>query len=175
MDTAVRIANLGGLDAGSTEESAAAPPLAEVLKRILVASGLANAEAFLRGARLAYEAILNAFAEGDLEPVAYLLSPEVQRDFGRAIDERKGRGERVKFMFIGIHAAEIIDAELARGRAEIVVRFVGEVVSAIYDRDGKWIQGHPARVVQVPELWTFGRELRAARPDWLLVATEGDE
>ncbi|HHY51209.1 MAG TPA: hypothetical protein GYA10_15865 [Alphaproteobacteria bacterium] len=51
----------------------------------------------------------------------------------------------------------------------------GEVVSAMYDREGRCIERDPARVGQRPEPWTFGRERRAARAKWPLIATQSGE
>jgi predicted lipid-binding transport protein (Tim44 family) len=172
MNTAVTIATG---PAAETRPNSAHSPLGEVLKRICIASRLSDIGQFLDGAKFAYETITEGFAKGDLEPLSFLLSNEVYEDFDRAIQERDERGERVKVTFIGINAADIVDAELADGRAKITVRFVGEMVSATYDLEDKWVAGHPARVVQVPELWSFERELRSSRPHWLLAATETGE
>jgi predicted lipid-binding transport protein (Tim44 family) len=150
-------------------------PLSETLKRISAASGYAGIESFLDGAKVKYEAIIRGFASGDLEPVTSLLSHGVYDDFARAIAERDDRGETVGLMFIGFRAAEIVDAGIANGSAWIEVRFVGELVSVTRDRDDRIVAGHPAMVVDVPELWTFERELRSSQPHWLLTATEPDE
>jgi predicted lipid-binding transport protein (Tim44 family) len=157
------------------DQTTAQMSLSEVLKRICVASRYANVDQFLDGARLAYETILEGFAQGDIEPLTFLLAADVYEDFARVIAARNECGERVELMFVGVSAADVVHAELADGRARIVVRFVGHMVSATYDGDGRCVAGHPARVEAVPELWTFERELRCSRPDWILVGTESDE
>lgn len=51
---------------------------------------------FLNGARMAYEMIVMAFAEGDRKTLKGLLSREVFDGFNAAITEREQRGETVK-------------------------------------------------------------------------------
>lgn len=152
-----------------------ATPLQRTLKRICVASRYRSIKFFIEGARSAYETILEGFSGGELEPVQFLLSPDVYEDFAQAIADRKARGETVELTFIGLRAAEIIGAELANGRASIDVRFDADVISVTRDREGRNVAGHPAMVVSMTELWTFERELRAAEPIWVLTATEPDD
>lgn len=154
---------------------AAETPLQRTLKRICIASRYPSVETFVEGAKAAYETITKGFAEGRLEELRYLLSPDVYEDFARVIALRNELGETVEQTFIGFRAAEIVDAEMASGRAWIEVRFVADVISVARDRDGRNVAGHPAMVVSVAELWTFERELRAAEPAWVLTTTEPDE
>lgn len=104
-------------------------PLDETLRRICNSSGYRSIDAFLDGARLAYEDITDAFASGELAPQRHLLSDPVYDTFAAAIAGRATRGETIERMFIGV-GCDIIDASLANGRAWIDVRFVGMVVSA---------------------------------------------
>jgi predicted lipid-binding transport protein (Tim44 family) len=149
-------------------------PLQRTLKRICVASRYPGIETFLEGAKLAYETITRRFAEGNIERLRYLLSPDVYEDFSRVIALRNAAGETIEQTFIGFRAAEVVDAEMSNGRAWIEVRFVADVISVSRDRDGRNVAGHPAMVVSVAGLWTFERELRAAEPTWVLTSIESD-
>ena len=149
-------------------------PLDETLRRICNASGYSGIETFLEGAGLAYEEITNAFASGDLAAQRHLLSDAVYETFAEVIAQRSARGETVEWTFIGV-GCDIVDAGLAYGRAWIDVRFVGTMTSATRNAAGEVIAGHPNRVVDIPEIWTFERELRAADPKWILTATEKDD
>jgi predicted lipid-binding transport protein (Tim44 family) len=146
----------------------------EALNRICVASGYAGIETFLEGAKQAYEAIVTGFAKGDIAPAKSLLSEDVYDDFARAIAERNERGETEEVLFIGFRAAEVLDSGMAGGSAWIEVRFVADLVSVTRDRDGRIVAGHPAKIVDVAELWTFERELRSSQPHWLVTATDAD-
>lgn len=150
-------------------------PLDEILRRICTASGYRDIEVFLEGARLAYEEITDAFARGSLSAQRHLLSKPVYEIFEEAITQRTARDETVERTFIGIGGCDILDAGLGNGQAWIDVRFVGVMVSVTKNAAGDIVAGHPNRVVEVTEVWTFERDLRAAEPRWLLTATEEDE
>jgi predicted lipid-binding transport protein (Tim44 family) len=155
--------------------STAAGPFSETLRRICVSCGYGGVERFLEGAKLSYEAIIKGFAAGEIEPLAFLLSPGVFEDFADAIVQRQKREETVELIFIGFRATDIIDAEMADGSARIQVRFVSDLVSVTRDCKGRVVAGHPAMIVTVAERWTFEHELRSAQPNWLLTATEADQ
>ncbi|MGO7719087.1 Tim44/TimA family putative adaptor protein, partial [Rhizobium johnstonii] len=50
---------------------------------------------FLNGARMAYEMIVMAYADGDRKTLKNLLSSEVYDGFDAAIGESEARGEKV--------------------------------------------------------------------------------
>lgn len=112
------------------------PSLGETLKRICVASGYAGIGTFLDGAKLTYEAVIDAFAKGDMAAHAYLLSGIVRETFAEVIAARKERGETVELTFIGFEVSDIVNAGIVGGRAWIDVRFLGEMVSVTRDREG---------------------------------------
>jgi predicted lipid-binding transport protein (Tim44 family) len=150
-------------------------PLDETLRRICNASGYHGIDVFLEGAKLVYEDVTNAFASGELSPQQHLLSEAVYETFAEAIADRTGRGETAELTFVGVGAADITDAGIGNGQAWIDVRFVGAMVSVTRDAAGNIVAGHPGRVIELAEIWTFERDLRSAGPNWLLTATEADE
>jgi predicted lipid-binding transport protein (Tim44 family) len=150
-------------------------PLAETLRRICRAVGYDDIADFVAGAKLTYELVLNAFAAGDLRDCRPLLAPDVRDTLTAAIAEREAKGDTVTTTFIGFRSADIVDAGLAGGIAWIEVRFVAEMVSVTRGRDGKVTAGHPNRVDEIAQRWTFEKELRSGRREWLLVATEAEE
>jgi predicted lipid-binding transport protein (Tim44 family) len=158
--------------------AAALPPgrpglLAEKLQAVCSACGYPSPKPFLDGAGLAYERIVAAFAEGDLQPVLPLLGPAVRQTFAEAVADRKARRETLSTMLIGV-VAEPVDAGLDAGTAWIEVRFAAEMVSATTDHEGRVLAGDPRRVVEVAEAWTFTRDVRSSDPNWTLVATAED-
>lgn len=156
-----------GLD--MTEGSGA--PLASILRKICIASGYPSIDAFLEGARESYETITGAFADGEIEAQAYLLSNTVRQTFGAAILARQERGEICELTFIGFQDVDITDAAIEDGVAQISVRFQSHIVSATRDVLGKVLAGDPLHVVDVSEHWTFERELTSRSPEWVLVGT----
>src|SRR5262245_66286721 len=74
---------------------------------------------FLKGARAAYEIIVTAFAEGNRKTLKDLLSRDVHDGFVGAIPEREARGEQVDQSFVGIKSADLVEAELKAGVAQL--------------------------------------------------------
>jgi predicted lipid-binding transport protein (Tim44 family) len=127
---------------------------------------------FLSGAKVAYEMIVTAFADGDRETLKNLLAPEVFDGFVAAIADRESRSERVESTFVGIDDARIAAAELEGRTARVSVRFVSELISVTRDSAGRVVDGDPSAVQNIRDVWTFARDIRARDPNWKLVATE---
>ncbi len=132
-------------------------------------------KSFVEGAKLAYEMIVTAFAEGDRKTLKNLLSREVYDGFVGAIADRESRGETVSSNFVAIEKAEITDAAVRGRTGQVTVRFVSQLITATYDRDGTVIQGDPSAVADVTDIWTFARDVGSRDPNWKLVATESAE
>ncbi|MHA1189659.1 MAG: Tim44/TimA family putative adaptor protein [Alphaproteobacteria bacterium] len=139
---------------------------------ISAATGDFDPDHFLTGAKMAYEMIVTAFADGDRATLKNLLDKEVYDGFVSAIDDRESRKEHVESTFVGIDSAKISAAELEDRTARVGVRFVSELISATKNDDGAVIEGDPSAVQTVRDVWTFARDLRTNDPNWKLVATE---
>lgn len=143
---------------------------------ILKADPEFDPEPFLHGARQAYEMIVTAFAEGNRKILKDLLSREVFDGFAAAVSERESRGEQIDQSFVGINKADIVEAELKGGMANISVRFLSQLISATRDRNGNVTSGDPQRIKEVTDVWTFSRDVSTARaranPNWKLIATQ---
>ena len=146
------------------------------LTDILKADPSFDPQHFLTGARAAYEMIVTAFAEGNRKALRDLLSKDVYEGFASAIADRESRGERVDQKFVGINKADITEAEIEKGMAQISVRFVSQLVKATVDRSGKVIEGDAGKVHDVIDIFTFSRDVSSAParqdPNWKLVGTE---
>ena len=145
------------------------------LRAIAAADRSFDPERFIAGARSAYEMIVTAFAEGDRKTLKQLLSREVFDGFVSAIGQRESRQETIEFKFVGIDKAEITEAGLKGGTAQVTVRFLSKLISATHDKDGKVIDGDPVHVGDVTDIWSFARDVAARDPNWKLVATESVE
>jgi predicted lipid-binding transport protein (Tim44 family) len=147
-------------------------PLGQSLTALMRADPGFDPAAFLEGGKLAYEAIVMAFAEGDQKTLEQLLGNDVLDGFQRAIRERETRGEKVLSSLVGIDKADIIEAEVKNRTAYVTVKFVSELISVTRDADGEVIEGDPKKVREVTDIWTFAREVASKNPNWKLVATE---
>ncbi len=149
--------------------------LAEGMTQIKLADPNFDPDAFANGARDAFEAILEAFAKGDLGDVKSVLSPEVYANFAQAIKAREEAGEKFENTLIGIRSAAIDQAYMDGRNAVVAIRFTSDQINVTRDREGQVVSGDPTAVTAVIDLWTFQRDTRSRNPNWTLVATESVE
>ncbi len=149
--------------------------LHEALKTVAITDRSFEPEAFIAGAKAAYEMVVTAFAEGDRKSLKQLLSRDVYDGFVNAISEREARNETIEFKFVGIDKAEITGASVKGPAVQVTVRFLSKLVSATHDKSGAVVDGDPTHVGDVTDIWTFEREANARDPNWKLVATESVE
>ena len=154
-----------GLAAGNTG-------LAKGLVDIVRADLSFDPDQFLKGAKAAYEIIVTAFAEGNRKTLKDLLSRDVYDGFSGAIGDRESRNEQIDQSFVGIKSADIVEAELKNGMAQLTIKFVSELISATRDKAGEVIAGDPKRIKEVTDIWTFAREVASRNPNWRLIATQ---
>lgn len=159
-------------------DATAARPLDDIeqaMMDIKLADRTFETEHFVNGAKKAHELIVTAYAKGDRETLRPLLSDEVFDAFDHAIKDRQSRGETVKFTLVGYKDAKISHASLKGRTAEITLNFVVQFISSTSNASGAVIEGDPAAVRDVTDVWTFSRDLRGSDPNWTLVATSGGE
>ncbi|MQV99627.1 Tim44/TimA family putative adaptor protein [Sinorhizobium medicae] len=152
----------------------AGTPLNAQLRAVTDADPNFNPVEFLNGAKMAYEMIVMAFADGDRKTLKGLLSREVYEGFEAAIAERENKGEVVKSTFVGIDKADIVHAEIKDSEENITARIISQLISATYDKQGKLVDGDAESVAEVNDLWTFSRDIRSRDPNWKLIATESE-
>ncbi len=149
-------------------------PLNETLRSVKDADPAFDPKEFVKGARMAYEMIVSAFAEGDRKTLKSLLSPDVFEGFNAAISEREAKGETVKSTFVGIDKAEMKSASLSPTEVTITMRMVSQLISATYGRDKKLVDGDEQMVSEVIDIWTFARDISSRDPNWKLVSTQSE-
>jgi predicted lipid-binding transport protein (Tim44 family) len=150
----------------------AGSPVAAGLDEILRIEPAFDVREFIEGAKMAYEMIVTAFAQGDRKALKNLLAREVYEGFERAIADREKRGEKAETTLVSIDRADIENVEVKSRVAQITVRFVSKLITATRDAQGNVIDGSPEAVVDVTDVWTFARTIGARDPNWQLVATE---
>lgn len=149
--------------------------LNEQLRAVVRTDQTFEPKEFLNGARMAYEMIVTAFADGDRKALKGLLSKDVFDGFNVAITEREKAGETMKSTFVGIEKAEIVQASVKDSEVQITVRILSQLISATFDKDGKIVDGDAENVSDVNDLWTFARDSRSRDPNWKLIATESEQ
>ena len=151
------------------EDSEAAAALAD-MKRIEPSFTVTD---FLQGARSAYEWILMAFENGNLDQVAPFLAEDVYEAFAQVVDSRQEQGLTVEAEFVGVRGTTLADARFdnTSNRAEVTVKFIGELISVVKDQNGEIIEGKPGQSKRQKDTWTFERVMGSGDPNWRLVAT----
>jgi len=151
------------------EKSESAEALAR-MKRVEPSFGVGE---FMNGARGAYEMILMAFENGELEPVQSFLSEDVRDAFESVIAARLEKGVTVNSSFGGVRELELLNADFndETSEAQITMKFVGELTSVARDKAGDIVEGDPNKVKRQRDVWTFSRVMGSDNPNWYLVAT----
>ena len=166
------------IDAPAPRAPAAAAAL-DLPEDGVVLSGLAALRArdpsfdvahFLGGAASAYETIVRAFASGDREALAKLLSRDVLADFEAAIAAREAEGRTETAEFLQKPRADLEKADVDGDTARATVRFLAEFRSRSKDASGEAVDDR-----RTAELWTFERSLKSRNPNWTLVRVDAAE
>ena len=129
---------------------------------------------FVSGAKLAYEEILMAFENGDLNKIKKLSSNEVYTAFKNVIDDRNQKGLNVEAIFGGVRDIRIKDVKLNKKNLEanITMVFQCDITYSIKDKNNKIIEGGPDKVKKQKDIWTFTRKMNSDIPNWYLTKTE---
>ena len=149
-------------------------PAAESLSgsaRLKAADPRFDEAAFLRGARGAFEIIVNAFAASDTASLQPLLSEDVYAHFAEAIRARIAAHEKLETTLLSMKDVAITEAGIEGDNAVVTVKFVSDQINVTRAADGSIVEGNPNQVVEKTDLWTFARALRSRDPNWTLVAT----
>lgn len=158
-------------ESAETTSSQSGSPLEGVLAQIQLADRDFSLESFIGGARMAFEMVVSAFARGDRKALRPLLANDVYEDFAGAIETREKQKQTLETTLVGIHEAEVIEAELQGKTALLTVKFVSEQVNVLRDAAGEIVEGNLSHVTHITDIWTFARSLRSRDPNWTLVAT----
>ena len=163
----------GGPDEDITDHADEDSDAARALLSMKLAEPSFSVNEFLLGSKGAYEMILMAFENGDLESVRSFLSDDVYEAFASVVEARKEQGLSIEVEFIGVRETGLMGASFnpVDSRGEVDVRFVCELISAVRDANGEIVEGNETEVKRQRDVWTFGRTMGSTGPNWQLVAT----
>jgi predicted lipid-binding transport protein (Tim44 family) len=148
---------------------------AQGLRAIAAADRSFAPDSFVEGASGAYRMILEAYWQGRLDDIAPFVAPDVLEAFTEAATAREEAGEILDNRLITIERAVISAASLDAGHARITVRFDADIAAVTKDKEGKVIAGSLTDAVPTHDAWTFGREVKSADPNWILIDTDEAE
>lgn len=130
-------------------------PAASGLEAIAAADPQFSPEDFTRGARKAYELIVNAYADGDRDALKQLVDDDVFDAYSEAITAREKAGTE-PMRLARVRSARIVEASLDDVKmARVAVSFESELSEGDMMRSAK-------------EIWTFKRSVATQDPNWLL-------
>ncbi len=130
---------------------------------------------FAMAAQDAFAMIVESFAAADRETLKEFLEAPVYNAFDAALKEYESRGEMMSNQIHAVTRMEILDARMEGKKAFVTMRFIAQESCVIKNADGDILSGHPDRVSEMNDIWTFSRLLGSADPKWLLHETrDGD-
>jgi predicted lipid-binding transport protein (Tim44 family) len=131
--------------------------------------------AFVLAAQDAFVIIVEAFAAGDKDTLKNLLTDKVFASFESAVNDRAARGEKISTEIHAIRRADVMDAKLQGRDASITLKFTADETCVIRDSADNILGGHPDRVTEMVDIWTFTRDIKSRDPRWLVSETrDGD-
>ena len=139
-----------------------------------IKSGNVDEEAkkqFLKGADIAYEQIIIAFAKGDKKSLKSLLGKKMYEDFSEVIDERKKKEHNYETTFIGVKSSKVLEFKKIENIYKVTVNFVSEIITCVKDKNNKVIEGNPDVIKTVNDVWKFSKNMWSQDPTWYLVET----
>ncbi len=123
---------------------------------------------FIRGAEVAYETIITAFAKGDKKSLKGLLTPRMATNFNQAISDREDKGIKSELTFIGMKGSYLEKYEKVQDHIFATVKFVSDIISVKKDKDDNLIEGNPDKIKTVTDHWKFSKKVTSNSPNWYL-------
>lgn len=156
------------------EPSEFAPSVRDAIRQIRLIEPNFNPHTFLKGAKAAYQMVIEAFAEGDKKTLEELASKRVYDSFSSAIDEREKQLYKFNSSIESFDKIDIEAIEICDNVVNVAVRYRTRQVNTTTDPQGIIID-NPAKIsVNVTDIWTFSRTLNADNPNWELIITKSE-
>lgn len=168
------------IDGGTVDQDIAdvvdpASPTGQALAGMKRVDASFSVSDFQHGARAAYEMIVMAYENGDVDTLKRFLAPDVYESFETAINARNAKGYTVEASFAGVREVKLVEADFdpTTNEGDITMRFTGELTSVVRDPEGRIVEGAPGELKQQRDVWTFSRNMKSDNPNWELAGTGG--
>ncbi|OHC97773.1 MAG: preprotein translocase subunit Tim44 [Sphingomonadales bacterium RIFCSPLOWO2_12_FULL_63_15] len=149
-----------------------APGAENGVRALIAADRSFDVPQFVDGAKSAYRMVLEAFWRGDRDELAWLCDEDVRASFEAAIAAREAEGHVLDNRLVRIEKAQIVEASVNGGVAQIALRFEADIAAVTRDQDGNVVAGSMTDAVGTNDIWTFTRDVRSADPNWKLSETD---
>ena len=127
---------------------------------------------FIKGAKIAYEKIIVAFAKGEKNVLKPLLSKEIYKNFSDEIDKRNKENSKSELTFVGVKSAKIKNFEKKDNIFIFTVGFISEIITCKKDKNNKIIEGNPDIIKTANDVWKFSKNMWSSNPNWYLIETQ---
>lgn len=145
--------------------------LSQGIARIQEADPSFDEKKFVKGARRAFEMIIEAFANHDHDFLKKLLSHSVYEQFAKLMDDRSTKGQRYQADITRLDDIAILKANLEGKKAVVTMTITSHQKIALFDKKGELIEGNPDKAQEVVDRWTFSRDTTSDNPNWTLIRT----
>lgn len=149
-----------------------APGAENGVRALIAADRSFDVPQFVDGAKSAYRMVLEAFWRGDRDELAWLCDEDVRASFEAAIAAREAEGHVLDNRLVRIEKAQIVEASVNDGVAQIALRFEADIAAVTRDQDGNVVAGSMTDAVGTNDIWTFTRDVRSDDPNWKLSETD---
>jgi predicted lipid-binding transport protein (Tim44 family) len=132
-----------------------------------------SVQGFLEGAKGAFDWVLRAYKEGDVETLQTLLAPELFKEYQAALEEAKLAESYPETTLVSITDAQLIaaDYDAAKHRARVTVRFLSEQIEVMRNQQKEIIAGDASTPLAVEDEWVFERDVKSRNPNWQIMDT----
>tara|TARA_Y100000590_G_scaffold452259_1_gene595042 strand:+ start:27992 stop:28639 length:648 start_codon:yes stop_codon:yes gene_type:complete len=122
---------------------------------------------FQQGAKKAYEMVLVAFAEENIELLQGLLSDSISNEFIKSIDKRKNEKNKLEYSLIKINSLDIMKI-ITNGPAITIEVLISSKTESVITQNtnGDKIVKH--QNIDSKEIWSYYRNLGSSNPNWLV-------
>ena len=127
---------------------------------------------FLEGAKNAFQLIIKAFADSEIEKLKPLLDYDLLNSFTKSIAEREARQERQFSDVVSFKNIEIIKVNINSNLASITLKIVSEQIKYLVDKKDVLLEGNKEQSETIKDKWVFERDISSTNPNWKLVETD---
>lgn len=148
----------------------------DVLEMTVIANKKENAfdeNEFLQGAQMAFNAVVDAFAQGKAETFRPLVSSDVCKSFEQAIEERQKNEQQMEFALVSFLSCKILKRAQDKAALSVTVEFLTQQINALKDKAGQVLEGDLSFVTEVKDTWVF-KQTAKNQNTWIVTATKSE-
>ena len=144
----------------------------EGLETLIKADPSFSEENFLEGAKSAFQIIIDAFVDSNIEKLKPLLDYELLKSFTKSISEREARQDKQYVDILSINKINIINISLKESIASITIQIESDQIKYTIDKNDKILDGNKEVSETIKDKWVLERDISSNNPNWKLVETD---